>query len=234
MILQNSSTEAVVALGREILNKNRDAHTSFEVAAQTLVETLYETFTDEEGQSMFALVRVFRLCKVEELPPEQKQAPSEDSHFLCLMGTKGDEDAWSNRLKSVGHRVIPPKAFDTPMLKAVFEQINLPRISEINSNSEQGFLQQTIMTNRYFHVETALNSPYIVAQEEFVKPYKIASVIGVGSIFPSRAFMFCLAFSKKPIDSANAQKYVNITNFITTLMSIYDGRKKLWNNKQMA
>ena len=225
MVLTDST--ALQSYGRELFRSNRDQWENFEQAAQAACEQIYNEFK-EDGDSIFALVRIFRLSNSDTLPPEEDSTMA-GGHWLTLMGTYGDEPEWCNRMKSQGHRVIPAGAFGTPMLKAVFEQTNL----DVKSLEEGEDIEPTIIMDgsqltKFFHVEDAKNSPYIVAQDEFVKPYNIKSVVGIGSAFVSNSLYVCIGFSKITLDKEMAENFASLSPFLSTLMSLYDSRGKLW------
>ncbi len=56
-----------------------------------------------------------------------------------------------------------------------------------------------------FYVPEAEDSPYIPAQQDFIIPYEIKSVLGFGGILPSGNVFTIIAFSKTTIshDTAN-------------------------------
>lgn len=218
-----SATAAdVTQWGRDQLNQNRDKFATFEEAAQHIVRAIYDEFRNTQDERMFALVRIFRLANEHQLPPEE--STDAEGQWLTLCGTVGDETAWCNRLESAGHRVIPAGAFTTPMLKAAFEQIGL-----VKRDTPDEFLHEASFMANYFHVEQANGSPYIVAQDEFVIPYKIQSVVGIGSPFASKAFYMCVSFSKTRINAADAKKFAELSPYISTLMASYDKVEALWN-----
>lgn len=226
MQLKTATQQDISSFARDLFNNKRSDFSTFEEAAQFSVQHIYENFLDDAGQPMFALVRVFRACLPSELPPEQDSPPSDDPQWLALFGTAGDEPAWNDRLQSVGHRIIPAGAFSTPMLKASFEALGFASLTETEFVRNVGSLASY---TKYFHVEKAEGSPYIVAQDNFVKPYGIQSVVGIGSPFASGAFYMCLGFSKKTITDDEANRFSQLSPFISTLLANYNS-KKLWND----
>lgn len=225
MYIDQASEQEFSQFARKLFQEKRKSFDTFEEAAQFCVQQIYDTALDSKGNRAFALVRIFRACLPSELPPEQGTPPSDDEKWLSLFGTVGDEDNWNDRLKSEGHRIIPAGAFSTPMLKASFEALGFASLGETefvrNVNPVASY-------TKYFHVEEANGSPYIVAQDEFVKPYGIQSVIGIGSPFASGAFYMCLGFSKTTIDKTAAGNFAQMSPFISTLLATYD-TKQLWN-----
>jgi len=231
MKLSEISDNSVQNWGKKLFLKYQDNNLSFEEVAQQSVQEIYDSFTDDAGNRAFALVRIFRLSKPDEMPPEEAQAPGADPYWLTLMGTVGDEAPWNSRLESQGHRLLPAGVFETPMLSAAFSQLGF-EVEGIIEKSE--LLKSGSSYTQYFHVEHAAGSPFIVAQEEFVTPYNIKSVIGIGSIFTTRQFYMCLAFSKVHISEQMATAFTQISPYLSTIMARHDALGKLWKEPATA
>jgi hypothetical protein len=224
---QTNETE-IQRYARELFKTYQQQDLTFETLSQKLMHNVYDDFCNEQGQRIFILTRIFRLCKYLELPPEAHSEidSSSGKFWLALCGTVGDEPAWNNRHQSQGHRIIPGGAFQTPMLKAVFEQMALEKTLQ---EGESGIkLEDYNIAERFFHVETAPGSPYIVAQEDFVNRYGVHSVIGIGSPFISGSFYFALFFARATITRPQAELFARITPFISTLLARQDAKNHLW------
>src|SRR5215510_8969696 len=102
MILNQIPHEVVVSFGRDLLNGSRDQFGSFEEAAQASAQAIYDGFRQPDGSAMFALVRIYRLCRREEMPPDVQAFIGDYSgeRWMALMGTVGDEPAWCDRHQS--------------------------------------------------------------------------------------------------------------------------------------
>ncbi|MEO1286731.1 MAG: hypothetical protein AAFV93_03110, partial [Chloroflexota bacterium] len=176
-----STAEDIHQYARSILYETDESNLhSFEDTANYIVGKIYDDFLNHRGERIFELVRIFRHVTEDDMPPEGQQDVPQADHWLALSGTIGREKAWNSRLQSAGHRLLPDDAFETPMLRAALHQLGFTPDSD-------GFIRSLNDLSNYFHVEQALGSPYIVAQEEFVKPYGIESVVGIGSMFASGA-----------------------------------------------
>lgn len=226
--MELSNADDIQVFGKKLFIDERERWNNFEETAQAICQRIHTTFQNEQGDSDFALVRIFRSCTHEELPPEAgRSKPSE--RWLALMGTHGDESAWCNRLQSEGHRILPAGAFETPMLKAAFEQINLNVNAYVRGERLQAtFLNEEEQLARYFHVPRAAGSPYVVDQETFVQRYGIQSVVGFGATFLSGAFFMCLGFSKITLTDPMAHNFVKLSPYISTLLASQDGSGALW------
>ena len=64
-------------------------------------------------------------------------------------------------------------------------------------------------TYNVFHVEEAPDSPYIPAQEEFVRPFGVRSVVGFGGLVRDELFAVVL-FSRVPVPRASADRFRTI------------------------
>ena len=105
--LVQADQQTIMAFGRQLLTDYRDSLSSFEEAAQTTVERIYDTFRQPNGDPAFALVRVFRLADFQTLP-EDAQASVDSNHerWMALAGTYGIEPAWCDRRSSHEHKVL--------------------------------------------------------------------------------------------------------------------------------
>lgn len=215
------SSEKIRDLGQTLLYRVRERANSFEDAAQLATEQIFNHFGKIDGRQPFALVRIFRITHYEHLPAElQPLADPQYENWLALMGTTGVEPAWCDRHQSQSHKLLPTQGDLTPMLQAAFEQIGLLEQPVPESND---FLQGTAVMNRYFHVQEAPGSSYVPAQSEFVEPYGIQSVIGLGTRFLSTSAYFMIAFSTVPVDTDAARALIGFSPFLSTLLAHYDG-----------
>jgi hypothetical protein len=226
MINLNVATpEALSKFGLDLLSNYRDSLASFEEAAQICVKAIYDNFGSDDGRRTFALVRIYRLCKYDSLPQALQQAASSDiAEWMALMATIGIEPSWCSRHQSMGHKALPVSDKRSPMLAEAFNQIGFADIEE----TADTFLKEATFLTRYFHIEHAPGSPFVPAQSEFVEPYSIKSVIGIGSKFLSDSAYMALCFAVEHIDKPTAQKFANLSAYVSTLLAIYDGRGKIW------
>lgn len=223
MNLHTVSVGEIQNFGRQFLGQQ---FPSFEQAADNAVRRIHSNFKGNDGQPLFSLVRIFRICTYAELLPELR-AEIDPSHrqYLALMGTVGREEAWCSRRKSQAHQVIPLGSTLTPMLKAAFEQIGLFSDTEQQSDLQ---IEITNWIECYFYVPTALGSPHIPAQDEFVKPYGIQSVIGMGTPFKTGAACLCLCFARESITAEESKKFIEITPFLMAMLSTNEKPDQVW------
>lgn len=226
IILNHAPAETITRYGADLLNTYRMSLGSFEEAAQACTEKLYHTFTDAQSKPQFALVRIYRLFNVDELMNLQEVVSPEIDQWMVLMGTYGHERAWCDRHQSQGHKALPVTDRRSPMLAAAFKQLGLEE-STGNGTGELNLQRASFMT-RYFYVAQAKDSPHVPAQSEFVDPYGIQSVIGIGSRFVSHSAYLLLAFSTVPMTQEAAKNFAGLSSYISTLMAIYDERTAYW------
>lgn len=228
MSINLSEENTIKSFGRQLLYENKTEYKSFEDAAQAACQQMYEASLDENGNPDFALVRIFRSCTGDQLPPEEPPKPA-DSYWFALAGTYGQEANWRDRRKSVGRRVTGFDTLDSSMLQEAFRQLNLDVVSYAAGETlEPTFTPETDTLYQIFHVEEALGSPYIVDQDKFVKPYGIKSALGIGCVFLSGAFYVCFAFSRKTITPEMAENFRVMSAFLSTFLAQHEDKGVLW------
>jgi hypothetical protein len=185
---------------------------SMEEAADKIVTYLYNNFTDEaSGTSDLALVRLFKTLAYGTLNNRLKKIAgqlfpgsvvNERTKCLTLISTIGDVDTWKSRDNSKGHKAIPLSSEEVvnklPMIRNLIKQLGLD-INTIISPDPALIKDMAEKTYNIFLVPDALDSPYIPAQNDFVIPFKIKSVIGFGGVLPDGEIFTVIIFSKKPI-----------------------------------
>lgn len=193
---------------------------NMEAAANSIVRYLYDRLLDNQtGEKACALVRLFKTHDYEGLDVDLQEfaqgvlgdrSISSDMKCLTLLATAGDKPAWNSRETSVGHKAIPLPSEQVveqfPMVSQLVKQFGL----EVNTvlDPDPGLLvdleQQSF---NVFYVPEAVGSPYVVAQEEFVIPIGIKSVLGFGGMLPSGNLFAIIMFSKVPIARETADMF---------------------------
>jgi hypothetical protein len=180
-------------------------------AAQRVVEFFYHQIVNGQSRPACALVRFFKTTRFDALDSEQQQFAlkaagsatlEDDVRCLTLLATAGDEPQWNSPEQSRGHRAIPLTSVDmveqAPMIAQLIKQLGLSVAKVIRP--EAGLILDTEGRNQnVFYVPQARASPHIVAQEEFVERYGIASVIGLGGLITTGDMFALILFSKVPI-----------------------------------
>jgi hypothetical protein len=193
-----------------------------EQVAEALVRYFYESFSDaESGAPVSALVRLYLTMPFEELDPElrafaqaQHEATPLASQTRCLTLLASAE-------------VIPlpsPKAVDSiPMVSQLLKQLGVDVATVITPDPEV-VLELEQKTYNVFFVEDAEDSPHIPAQENFVLPYRVRSVLGFGGLLPTGNVFAILMFTKTPIERTTAELFRNAAmNAKVALLPFADG-----------
>lgn len=197
---------------------------NMEEAAKSVVRYFYDAFVSPaDGKRSCALVRFYKTHEYGKLEPRQKEfarkllgaVPTNDAmKCLTLLGTVGDEPDWGDRHKSRGHQAVPLPSAEiveqAPMIAQLVKEMGLD-IAEVVQPSTPVISHKTEKRSyNVFHVEDAPGSPYIPAQEEFVKRYGIRSVIGFGGLLRSGDLFAVVLFSRTTITPDSAERFRNV------------------------
>lgn len=226
------ATECTMAL-RKIGQNCR----SMEEAATGIVELFYNNFSDETGLTRdFALVRLFKTHAFGKLDAGLKKFagqcfPDEVIHntikCLTLLATIGDVENWKSRMNSKGHKAIPLSSEDVvnklPMIRNLIKQLGLDVKTVISP--DPGIIKDMAeKTYNVFLVPEALGSPYIPAQNEFIIPFRIKSVLGFGGVLPDGEIFVVIIFSKKCITEETAALFKTIALSIKVSLLPFMGK----------
>ena len=197
-----------------------DGARSMEATTGTIVRYLRDSFIDKAtGEPSLALVRFYKVLPFERLEPElqavaQASAPELGSlagvQCLTLLGTAGDEPAWNDRRASKTYRVVPLPDVESiermPMLAALIDELGVDPgyVVHPDLSRSRGTHQRD---RKVFYVPEAQGSPFVPEQADFVVPYGIRSVLGVGGLLPSGALFAIVLFSKEPIPRETAEGF---------------------------
>jgi PAS domain S-box-containing protein len=195
---------------------------SMEGAARAVVRYLYDTLLDKEtGEPSCALVRLYKTHRYADLDPDLKAFAAASSgavlteglSCLTLLASAGVREEWNDPRASVGHRAIP-----LPTAAVVQRSPMIHRLLvELGFDVERVVGDRELMVDarprpyNVFHVEEALGSPYVPAQEEFVVPYGIRSVVGFGGLLPDGELFAVILFSRTPISRECAEQFRTVT-----------------------
>jgi len=129
---------------------------------------------------------------------------------LTLMATVGESAAWNSRHLSRGHRAIPlpsPEIVEkAPMIAQLIKELGLA-INTVLQPSPEGVKELAGKRHGVFHVEDALGSPYIPAQEDFVARYGIRSVLGFGGMLFTGDLFAVILFSTVHVPATAADRF---------------------------
>ncbi len=194
--------------------------TSLEAAAGEIVRYLRGQFVDKAtGEQSLSLVRFYKTLPFERLEPELQSValaaePAGGSLVgvpcLTLLATAGEEPAWNDRRASRAHRAIPlpsPAAIARlPMVAGLVTELGLDPRDVVNPSPER-----LASLDRHqcdvFYVPDAVDSPLVPAQNDFVIPYSIRSVLGFGGVLPNGSMFAVVMFSHTPIPRETAEAF---------------------------
>uniref|UniRef100_A0A832H1S3 Uncharacterized protein n=1 Tax=Oscillatoriales cyanobacterium SpSt-402 TaxID=2282168 RepID=A0A832H1S3_9CYAN len=203
-----------------VLRKLSAGAKSMEEVADRVVHHLYSSFWDEQtGESVLALVRFFKTHPYADLSESLRTIAQtmagEHTVFpttqcLTLLATTGQRPEWQSRQASVGHQAIPlvseQLVAQSPMISQLIQQFGLD-ISTVLSPDPELLVDLEQTTFNVFHVADAIASPYVPAQDNFVLPYGIRSVLGFGGMLPSGNLIAIILFSKIFISRDTAEMF---------------------------
>ena len=216
--------------------------TSMEGVAVKAVHSLYHSLVDSKQTKACVLARFYTTVRYDDLSVVLKgiiranlesQRPTPDMKCLTLLGTTGDKPAWNSRKTSVDHQVIalpsPEIVKKSPMISQLMQQFGLD-IGAFLATDPQ-FTVTSKKTYNVFYVPEAYASPYVPAQEQFVVPMRVRSVVGFGGLLPSGNLFAMILFSKVFISQDIAELFKSLALTIRGLALPYDQKAVFSSNK---
>jgi hypothetical protein len=192
---------------------------TLEKAAQRVCRFFYDELRGPDGERACALVRCYKTHAFGSLEPDLKEfaqkimgkEPAKSTmKCLTLLATVGQSPGWNSRHLSQGHRAIPlpsPEIVEkAPMIAQLIKEFGLELSTVLNPSQdvvkELGGKRQGV-----FHVENALGSAYIPAQQEFVARYNIRSVLGFGGMLPNGDLSAVILFTTVTVPNSVAERF---------------------------
>jgi hypothetical protein len=223
----------MLRVGRGIRAAARDAP-SMEEAFENIARYLYDELQTESGDHACALVRCYKTHPFSKLQASQQTfarkllgdvRPFAGMQCLTLIATAGEQRAWNEVRRSKGHRAIPLPSPEivaqAPMIAQLIRQFGLD-LAEVVSPADQVVRDTEGRSYGVFHVENAVGSPFIPAQEDFVLKYGIRSVVGCGGHLRGGALFAVILFSKVRIDAAAADRFRALALDVKATLFPYD------------
>ncbi|MBK5275778.1 MAG: hypothetical protein JJE30_12085 [Desulfuromonadales bacterium] len=212
-----------------------DGSASMEETSGRIVRHFYDGLVDADGERAAALVRFYKTHPFHDLDIELQgfarvllggEPPSSDMKCLVLLATAGDKTEWNSRKISRGHQAIPLPSEEAvnqaPMVSNLITQLGIPLGMVLRPEPEL-LLDMEQKTYNVFHVPEALGSPYIPAQQEFVTPCGIRSVLGFGGLLPSGEMFAVIMFFKVPVSRETANLFKTISLSVKMAVLPFDG-----------
>lgn len=202
-------------------------------AGQRCTDLLFEKF----GESV-ALTRVFLTLPYEKMPAADQefvmnlarakgvdQNLSPKTPVLSLLGTRGQEQAWNDRRKSKGHLGIPLVSADfvqgIPMISRLLRDLGVSMEWLTGDGGVQVETRGTL--SGVFYVDDAATTldaqrRNVIADQAFVKNYKVKSVFAVGGQYIlQRMCVILIVFAKDSLSKSEAAAFLPIANLFKSL-----------------
>jgi len=216
--LVNSKTRDVESVIEKLFS-TINQFASVEEATKALSKGMCQEFTTS-GKSDLVLSRVFHSFDYQLLPDEIQKAgektlgskPTDESKFLVLIGTYGDNPDWQDRRKSGGHKAIPlnrTTVKSIPMVARLFQQVGFDLGIVLGEKKEAINMGGVVGSYGVFHVPEALGSPFIPAQD-FVKVNGVKSVLGTGVMLPEGDVGIYIGFCRVHITQEMASQFASL------------------------
>jgi two-component system, NtrC family, sensor kinase len=204
--------------------------------AQRVASYLYRQLgNDQTGRQDCALVRCFLTLAYRDLDPQSQDCARQalgcgpgslDMKCLTLFGTAGERSEWNKRDRSRRYRSIPLAGKQSiaqfPMVSQLLQQLGVDLDTKAQPESDQ-LADWTEQPLNVFHVAEAKGSPFVPAQEEFVIPFGIESVLGFGGVLPSKEPFTVILFSKQKILRETAELFKPLAMSVKLALLPFDG-----------
>lgn len=205
--------------GLDLRRAARNSESMSDVAGG-IVQHLHQQLVDDTGNRACAMVRFYKTHRLGKLDAARREFAeriggdlSDDVRCLTLLGTAGDQPEWNDVRQSKGHFAIPlPSASmieRAPMIAQLVRSLGLDINLLVDPNPAL-LSDLTGKTYNVFYVEDAKGSPYIPAQEEFVIPYGIRTVLGFGGLLPSGELFATILFARVVVPRDAADRFRTI------------------------
>jgi hypothetical protein len=217
------------------LRKSSRTARSMEEAANSVVAYFREQFMAPDlATQACALARFFVTCDYAELRSDLqayaqralgREAGLTDFKCLVLMATAGMKPEWNAVQHSVGHRAIPlPSARmleDAPMIAQLINQFGID-MGTVLAPVPELIMEAAQKTYNVFYVPDAHGSSYIPAQDEFVIPHAIRSVLGFGGMLPSGNLFAVILFTTVFVSPETANLFKTLSLSVKTAVLPFD------------
>jgi hypothetical protein len=202
------------------IRQSTAAASNMEDAASSIIRYLRKSLVDSEGKPASALIRLYKTHPYGDLPPPlqkfaagvfgEAQDLRPTTKCLTLMATAGDLADWNSRQSSTGHKAIPlPSAQvvgQLPMVAQLVRQLGIEVTALLDADTSL-LIDAEQRTYNVFYIAEAEGSPFIPAQQQFVIPHGVRSVLGFGGLFHTGDLFAVIVFSKLAINRNTADLF---------------------------
>ena len=213
---------------------------TLEASAQRVGRFLYDELRGTDGERQCVLVRCYKTHPYSGLQPELQEfartvlpgiRPRADMKCLTLMATVGEAATWNARQLSRGHQSIPlasPEMVEkAPMISQLIKEFGMD-VTSVLAPSPEIIRELAGKRHGVFHVENAVGSPYIPAQDDFVRRYGIKSVLGFGGMLFSGDLFAVILFTLVHVSPAAADRFKTIALDVKAVFSRF-GEESVFN-----
>jgi hypothetical protein len=233
--LTNFTLKQMTDCGADLRQLGADAG-SMELVTGRIVRYLYDRLRDREGKRACALVRFFKTHPFGELDRGLRRfarrmldgaAAPPALKCLTLLASAGDRPEWNSRETSARHKAIPLPSADlvvqSPMISQLVKQFGL-EVDTMLQPDPALLVDIEQKTYNVFHVPNARGCFYVPAQEEFVIPSGIRSVLGFGGMLPSGNLFATILFTRVPVAREVAEAFKPLALSVKLAVLSFDGR----------
>ena len=195
-----------------------------EDVANRVVRFLFDECADKQtGEKSCVLVRFFKTHPYQGLDVKLRESARRvlgpipehpDMKCLTLLATAGILPEWNTRQQSVGHQVIPLASPEMvlrfPMISQLVGQFGL-EVNTVLQPAPHLMVDLQQRTFNVFHVEQAAGSAFVPAQNEFVIPFGVRSVLGFGGMLPSGNLFAVILFARVHIPRKTADLFKTLS-----------------------
>ena len=207
---------------------------TLEASAQRVCRFLYDELHGPNTPRACVLVRCYKTHSYSGLDPELQTfargmlagAPATPTmKCLTLMATVGAAAPWNSRHLSRGHRAIPLPSPEivgkAPMISQLIKELGM-ELSAVLQPSPEIVKELAGKRHGVFHVEDAVGSPYIPAQDDFVIRYGVRSVLGFGGMLFTGDLFAVILFSMVPVPASAADRFRTLALDVKSAFSRFD------------
>nr|WP_320160661.1 hypothetical protein [uncultured Methanoregula sp.] len=210
---------------------------SMEEAADRIVHYFHDHLTDPKtGEKNCVMVRFFKTHPYDSLDMDLQEfargilgGPPESPAMKCLvlLASAGTEPGWHSRKTSREHKAIPLPSIHFierfPMVRQLIQQMGL-EVNTVLRPDPAVVIDMAQTTYNVFCIHEAVGSPYVPAQNDFVIPFKVRSVLGFGGILPSGNLFAIILFSKVTVSRQIADLFRSLALSVKVAILPFDGK----------
>ena len=235
--LQHFTLSDMTRCGIELRQSGAGA-SSMEDVAERVVRRLHEQLRLPGGDGRACpLVRMFVTMPYASLEVPQQEfaqaviggAPASTMmKCLTLLASSGELEQWNSRHSSAGHKALPlvseQSIARSPMIAQLINQLGV-EVGTLLSPDRDVMIDGDQRTFNVFHIPEAKGSPHIPAQDDFVVPHGIRSVLGFGGVLPPGEMFAIIMFSRVPVPRETADLFKTLALNIKVALLPFAGGK---------